>query len=160
MSQSNISTWLQFALQQMAAESYLDQLASGRQLEDILTDGNNDIRVIPPEQFSGKTRFTNQLISYFVPTPGSSARYQIVDHHANDSTGFSATLMRDTTTGEYTLSFRSTEYQNQVQGGDWERDGVAAADGEIGRYGFALAQLVSMEKYYQVEGSVACIRAV
>ena len=68
--------------------------------------------------------------------------------------------MRDTTTGEYTLSFRSTEYQNQVQGGDWERDGVAAADGEIGRYGFALAQLVSMEKYYQVEGSVACIRAV
>lgn len=87
MSQSNISTWLQFALQQMAAESYLDQLASGRQLKDILTDGNNDIRVIPPEQFSGKTRFTDQLTSYFVPTPGSSPRYQIIDHHANDATG-------------------------------------------------------------------------
>jgi Ca2+-binding RTX toxin-like protein len=57
--------------------------------------------------------------------------------------------MKDRTTGEYILSFRSSEYQNQIQGGDWERDGVAGADGEIPRYGFALAQLVSMEKYYQ-----------
>jgi len=149
MNQSNISRWLQFALQQMAAESYLDQLASGRQLKDILTDGNNDIRVIPPEQFSGKTRFTDQLTSYFVPAPGSSARYQIVDHHANDATGFSATLMHDTQTGEYTLSFRSLEYQYQVDGGDWERDGLPGAAGEITLDGFALAQLVSMEKYYR-----------
>src|SRR5205085_12116707 len=121
-SESNISPWVKYGLPQMAAESYLDQLASGRQLKDILTDGNNDIRVIPSEQFSGKTRFTDQLTSYFVPAPGSSARYQIIDHHANDATGFSATLMRDSTTGEYTLSFRSLEYQNQAMGGDWERD--------------------------------------
>ncbi|HEY5627009.1 MAG TPA: hypothetical protein VIR79_03620 [Nitrospira sp.] len=148
MSQGNISTWLQFALQQMAAESYLDQLASGRQLKDILTDGNNDIRVIPPEQFSGKTRFTDQLTSYFVPAPGSSARYQIVDHHANDATGFSATLMRDTQTGEYTLSFRSTEPLPQAEGGDRERD-LFGADAEIAASGFAFGQLAAMEEYYQ-----------
>lgn len=148
MSQSNISTWLQFALQQMAAESYLDQLTSGRQLKDILIDGNNDSRVILPEQFLGKTRFTDQLTSYFVPTPGSSARYQIVDHHANDATGFSATLMKDLTTGQYTLSFRSLEYQNHAQGGDWERDGQGGAAGEIAGSGFALGQLVSMERYF------------
>lgn len=157
MSPSSISIWLQFAIQQMAAESYLDQLASGRQLKDILTDGNNNIRVIRPEQFSGKTRFTDQLISYFVPAPGSSARYQIVDHHANDATGFSATLIKDLSdsTGKtFTLSFRSTEYQNQVDGGDWERDGVFAApltfaaDGEIGADGFAFGQLAAMENYY------------
>ena len=57
--------------------------------------------------------------------------------------------MRDTTTGEYTLSFRSLEYQNQADGGDWERDGLAGAAGEIAGIGFALAQLVSMERYYQ-----------
>ena len=77
------------------------------------------------------------------------SRYQIVDHHANDATGFSATLMRDTQTGEYTLSFRSLEYQNQVDGGDWERDGQGGAAGEIAGAGFALGQLVSMERYYQ-----------
>ncbi len=148
MSQSNISTWLQFALQQMAAESYLDQLASGRQLKDILKDGNNDIRVIPSEQFSGKTRFTDQLTSYFVPAPGSSPRYQIVDHHANDATGFSATLLFDTQTQTHTLSFRSTEFLQQVDGGDRERDGFGA-DLEISSDGFAFGQLVAMEDYYQ-----------
>lgn len=149
MSQSNISTWLQFALQQMAAESYLDQLLSGRQLKEILTDGNNDIRVIPSEQFLGKTRFTDQLISYFVTPPGSSPRYQVIDHHASDATGFSATLIRDQTTGEYTLSFRSVEYQDQAEGGDWERDGRDGAAGEVATQGFAFGQLVSMERYYR-----------
>ena len=57
--------------------------------------------------------------------------------------------MRDTLTGEYTLSFRSTESQYQVAGGDWEREGLPGADGEIAGTGFALAQLVSMEKYYR-----------
>jgi hypothetical protein len=57
--------------------------------------------------------------------------------------------MRDTTTGEYTLSFRSTEYRNQAQGGDWERDGLLGADGEIFSDGFAFGQLAAMEDYYQ-----------
>jgi hypothetical protein len=77
------------------------------------------------------------------------SRYLIVDHHANDATGFSATLMKDTATNTYTLSFRSLEYQNQAMGGDWERDGQEGAAGEIAGAGFALGQLVSMERYYQ-----------
>jgi hypothetical protein len=88
-------------------------------------------------------------------------RYQIVDQHANDATGFSATLIKDLNdpTGKtFTLSFRSSEYQNQVQGGDWERDGAAAADGEIGRYGFALERRNGVRTHF--EASVACIRAV
>ena len=52
-------------------------------------------------------------------------------------------------TNRYTLSFRSLEYQNQAQGGDWERDGQGGAAGEIAGSGFALGQLVSMERYYQ-----------
>ncbi|HJU06723.1 MAG TPA: calcium-binding protein, partial [Nitrospiraceae bacterium] len=141
---TNTKLWLDFAIQQMAAESYLDQfVVQGVQLQQVLVDGNNDRRVIPSDQFTGKTRFADLQAQQFVQ------HYQVIDHHASDATGSSATLLFDTANNSYTLSFRSTEHQNQVQGGDWERDGVAGADGEILRYGFALAQLVSMERYYQ-----------
>lgn len=144
MPQSDITAWLNFAIQQMAAESYLDNinLASRSDVEAALIRGNNRLGF----STDNKTRMTDALATRFFDM------YQLVDHHANDATGFSATLIKDLSdpTGKtFTLSFRSSEYQNQIAGGDWERDGVAAADGEIGRYGFALAQLVSMEKYYR-----------
>jgi hypothetical protein len=53
MPQSNITTWLQFALQQMAAESYLDQLATGRLLRDILAEGNSNTRFVQPDLLTG-----------------------------------------------------------------------------------------------------------
>lgn len=149
-----IQTWLNFALQQMAAEAYLHQFLSGpRSLVEVLNNGNNNEDVIPVDQFSGKTRFVDLAgVPNASQIVGSAqafvARYQIIDHHANDATGFSGTLMRDTQTGQYTLSFRSLEYQDQAQGGDWERDGIPGAAGEIAAKGFALGQLVSMERYY------------
>ena len=126
---NEISMWLKFAIQQMAAESYLD----GINLQDPtavigrLVDGNNNGQVIPLDQFTGKTRFVNLAgLPNAAQITGSAQafvdRYQILDHHANDASGFSATLMRDTTTGQYTLSFRSTEFKPAVQGGDKERD--------------------------------------
>jgi len=163
MSQSNVSTWLEFALQQMAAESYLDGITLSNDA-DIITRlklGNNNPLFNDPDNpiLSGKTRFVdlngvpsaNQVVG---SAQAFVSRYDIVDHHANDATGFSATLMRDTTTGEYTLSFRSTEFRTQSNGGDRERDGVFAApftfaaDGEIGADGFAFGQLAAMENYY------------
>ena len=139
MTQSNVSTWLKFALQQMAAESYLDRTGD---LTEILTDGNNDRRVIQVDQFSGKTRFTDLQAQQF------AQHYQILDHHADDATGFSATLMFDTQTNSYTLSFRSTESATAAQGGDLERD-LLGADAELGFSGFAFGQLAAMEHYYQ-----------
>jgi hypothetical protein len=145
MPNSSITTWLNFALQQMAAESYLTDTGS---LVTRLTRGNNRAGFDPPTgELPGKTRFTNVLADRFL------AGYDIIDHHADDATGFSATLMRDRTTGEYTLSFRSTEYQNQSDGGDYERDGANApfftgADGEILTRGFAFGQLAAMEEYF------------
>ena len=141
MPQSQTTTWLDFALQQMAAESYLNDPGG---LLTQLTRGNNRFGFDPPTgPLPGATRFTNVLADRFI------ANYDIVSHHANDSTGFSATLMQERGANNYTLSFRSTEYRNQSQGGDWERDGQPGADGEIFFNGFALGQLVSMEKYYQ-----------
>lgn len=145
---SDIRTWLQFATLQMAAESYLDgiNLSSRNEVKDKLLLGSNHPLLDP--SLTGKTRFTNVLADQFLD------RYQIIDHHANDTTGFSATLMFDTQTSTYTLSFRSTEFRDQSEGGDYERDGVFAApltfaaDGEIGAHGFAFGQLAAMEDYY------------
>ncbi|MEO8162246.1 MAG: calcium-binding protein, partial [Ilumatobacteraceae bacterium] len=151
---TNVTTWLKFALQQMAAESYLDgiNLLNEDQVRLRISDGNNDTRFIQPDpitgELPGKTRFTTVLADRFLAT------YDIIDHHANDATGFSATLIQERGTNNFTLSFRSTEYKNQVEGGDWERDGlfalpfIFAADGEIGADGFAFGQLAAMENYY------------
>src|SRR6185437_11747591 len=103
---TNVSAWLQFATQQMAAESYLDgiNLSSRNEVKDQLLLGNNHPLLDP--SLSGKTRFTNILVDQFL------SRYQIIDHHASDATGFSATLIKDLndpTGNTYTLSFRSTE---------------------------------------------------
>lgn len=54
-----IQTWLNFALQQMAAESYLDQVLSGRSLVKVLSNGNNNEDIVLEDQFTGKTRFVN-----------------------------------------------------------------------------------------------------
>ncbi len=139
---TNVSTWLQFATQQMAAESYLDgiNLSSSNEVEDRLLLGNNHPLLDP--SLSGKTRFTNILADQFL------GRYQILDHHANDATGFSATLMFDTQANSYTLSFRSTESAPVAQSGDRERD-LFGADAEVGAFGFAFGQLAAMEQYYQ-----------
>ncbi|MEO7859607.1 MAG: calcium-binding protein, partial [Nitrospirales bacterium] len=158
MPATDVTAWLQFAIQQMAAESYLNGFSFSDTDELIrrLKLGNNNNPLNGPNDpiLPGNTRFVdltgvpnaNQVVG---SAQAFAARYQIIDHHANDATGFSATLMRDTMTGEYTLSFRSLEYQNQVDGGDWERDGLPGAAGEIAGTGFALAQLVSMERYYR-----------
>ena len=154
----NITAWLQFAIQQMAAESYLDgfSFSDTEELIRRLKLGNNNNPLAEPNDpiLLGNTRFVDLAgVPNASQVMGSAqafvSRYQIVDHHTNDATGFSATLMKDTVTGQYTLSFRSLEYQNQAQGGDWERDGQGGAAGEIAGAGFALGQLVSMERYYQ-----------
>ncbi|MEK7760739.1 MAG: hypothetical protein AAB433_04070 [Nitrospirota bacterium] len=103
MPQSDITTWLNFALQQMAAESYLHKVESGELLlSEVLDLGNNNLggSQVGAPTLTGATRMTSQLVQRF------SQRYDIVSHHANDATGFSATLMQERGTNNFTLSFR------------------------------------------------------
>ena len=153
---NTVETWLDFVLQQMAAESYLDRIGPAFSIEQALNDGNNDTSKIQPDaqgNLPGYTRFTDQQIMYF------NDNWEVVDHRSNDDerfanigvgngTGFSATLFRSKTTNEYTLSFRSTEFADEARGGDWQRDGLNGADGEIAKKGFAFGQIVAMEDYY------------
>ena len=127
MAQTEVGTWLNFALQQMAAESYLDgiDITNDSLVRLRLLNGNNR----PGFTLDNYTRFTDELADRFLTS------YARVNHHANDATGFSATLMRERDqsgqlTNNFTLSFRSTEYRSQPVG-DAQRDSVQGADGEI-----------------------------
>jgi hypothetical protein len=117
---------------QSVAESYLDGLpASGSteyqdELVTRLRLGTNHYRL--NRSGDGTTRLTDAQIDWFM------ANYDIVDHYQNDSTGFSAPIFRkrdqsEASGAQYTLSLRSTEYQNADIGGDFERDGFGRADG-------------------------------
>lgn len=154
---ATIKSWYDFILQQMAAESYLEGWASMDDItrKNILQLGSNN--PIVPENapttpvLPGATRMTAAQAADFL------SRYTVIDHQPNTASGFSATLMRDNNTGEYTFSMRSTEYFDSAKGGDWMRDGLDGADGEINSYGFALGQILDMEKYYdqlQISGAL------
>lgn len=141
-----------FVLAQFAAESYLDGVvgSSPELLSRRLRLGSNSFAFVGDTNevsrdvtLTGYTRLTDLQIGQF------AARYDVVDHLPNTITGFSATLLWDKLDNRYVLSFRSTEYPNEDEGGDWRRDGLVGADGEIGHFGFAYAQIADMEAYYQ-----------
>ena len=162
---NEIRTWLDNALIQTAAESYLDRTNLSRQdteevradLERILSLGANDERknptILSDPNAAVKTRMTVDQAEWFLDN------YRIIDHRPNTDSGFSATVFQHRLTGQYTLSFRSTESRFGEfdfdgdgrpldQGGDWARDGRSGADGEIAFLGFAVAQLIDAEAYW------------
>jgi Ca2+-binding RTX toxin-like protein len=144
-----IQSWYDFVLQQIAAESYLDQIGrNGNDITRVLMYGSNNplyqqqqgnepTTVLLP----GATRMTATQAEDFL------TRYEILSHLPNTATGFSGALMREITTGAYTLAFRSTEFFPAAQGGDRARDFATNAD--IGLRGFAFGQIASMESYYR-----------
>jgi len=141
---TDVQKWIEYIKQQIAAESYLDGISelSVQEVEERLTLGANNHYVPLDTNKPHNTRMLGFQAEAFLED------YEIVDHLPNRSSGFSATLIRSIETDEYTLSMRSTEYRDEEKGGDWNRDGVFAADGNISFRGFALAQLASMEDYY------------
>ena len=144
----NIRVWYDLVLQQMAAESYLDKVGLGNNTPiGVLMFGNNhpsfQSGLLSTEPIlRGTTRMTATQAEDFL------TRFEIVNHLPNTASGFSATLMRDVATGDYTLAFRSTEYLPAAEGGDRERD--FGTNAEIASLGFALGQIASMESLFGV----------
>ena len=155
MDQLNSKNLVELLTAQFVAESYVD--SDRLTLEDLFRLGNNNPEVQGfrdrprAADLPGKTRMTDVQVTRFNQT------YDIVDHLPNTWSGFSGTLLRNKLTGDYVLSFRSTEYQNENAGGDWGRDGlvtgangtIGGADNEIGFYGFAVAQIADAEGYFR-----------
>ena len=144
---------LDMALLQCASESYLDQSdefdPNGIPLGLVLKAGSNnpsflkDGDTIDKGVLGGATRMTETQFAYF------NANFRIVAHYPNDVSGFSGTLFQSKKDpSKYFISFRSTEYRFDADGGNWSGDGKPGADGEIADIGFATAQLASMEQFY------------
>ena len=156
MSLNQAKQWYEFSLLQTAAESYLHLLnpADPGSKNRILKFGNNhpDFYSSPTDpMLPGATRMTDTQIQEF------SANFEIIDHAPNDESGLSMTLFRRKTddpstgakAGDYTISFRSTEFANESQGGDWKRDGSSGADGQVMWSGFAFNQLINAERIFK-----------
>jgi Ca2+-binding RTX toxin-like protein/dienelactone hydrolase len=174
---TNVNSLYENVLVQMAAESYLENvnLGDSEDVKERLVAGTNrsgynrtDGRTDLNDNLPGYTRMTDAQANEFWdkfavihqwsdnPTPTGSrpgpeglASLPQLNDEILANTGFSATLVQDRRTGEYTLAMRSTEYRPWAQGGDGERDKTNADIASIGFKGFALAQLDAMERYYQ-----------
>lgn len=156
---NTIRTWYEFVLGQMAADSYLDDpstLDDQAKPFDFKQDGDLRIRLrnganhydhIEQQERDGRplsaTRMTARMAQHFIDT------WEVIDHLPNTTSGFSATVLKHRGDGTYTLSFRSTESKDAIDGGDVERDSFHGANGQIGSLGFAWAQLRDMENYYR-----------
>jgi Ca2+-binding RTX toxin-like protein len=160
---SDVSKLYEAALAQVVAESYLDrtqlsQSPGGSSLiPGRLRNGNNHFDHSPGVGKGGTRLATEQIEEALgiefdsagqVVAVDSTRGFDIIDHLPNQSSGFSATLLKNKSSGEYTLAFRSTEFRDIANGGDAERDASRGADGDIAFNGLALAQLSSMEKYW------------
>lgn len=157
MTKSFIDNELDFTLQQMIGESYWqnywNNIKSGfyngkdpsiQQADFILTAryGNTKIRSpnnggdgIDPTTTPNTTKITDEQANYLYN------KYDIVDYKDSDASGFSAMLLKNKTTGEYTWNIRSAEFVE-----DQARDGFGGADWSITTSGFSVAQIAAMEK--------------
>ncbi|MCE9639241.1 MAG: tandem-95 repeat protein [Betaproteobacteria bacterium] len=177
-----VKKYLDFALLQLAAESYMHGINLAAQNTDVVRDqlirrlkyGFNDpthpfikseagvtgdADAAPETATTGSNSSVLAAYNRMVATQATRFvnDYEIVDHHANDATGFAATLFRRKTNdpvsgakaGDYILSPRSTEFRDWAKAGDGERDNTGANLGGIILRGFAIAQLASLEDYWQ-----------
>ncbi|MGR9090725.1 MAG: putative Ig domain-containing protein, partial [Gammaproteobacteria bacterium] len=148
-----MDVWYEFVLAQMASDSYLDDefepfnFKDEEQLVERLRNGANHYNyiddLIAAERSLSATRMTNVMVSDF------NSAWEIIDHLPNTTSGFSATVLKHKVTDAYTLSFRSTESKDAIDGGDVERDSFNGANGQISFDGFAWGQLRDMENYYR-----------
>ena len=103
-----------------------------------------------PNSIAGIVRQGNTHTNKFqvVQAEKFSSEYEVLAHRNNDprisgGTGFSGTLFRNRSTGELTLSFRSTEFID-----DAVRDSKSTNELEIKELGWALGQISEMEAWY------------
>lgn len=148
-----MDVWYEFVLAQMASDSYLDDefepfsFSDPAQLAARLRNGanhyNNIDELIEEEKPLSATRMTDLMVTDF------GRIWEVIDHLPNTTSGFSATVLRHRTNAAYTLSLRSTESRDAIDGGDVERDSFNGANGQISFDGFAWGQLADLNAYYE-----------
>lgn len=126
------------ALEQMAAESFLEKGMLPNLIIERLQIGNNPLSSAPSAPIlDGNLRMTLEQARSF------EVRYTVLDVYQNDATGFSAVALRDTANpGRVVLAVRSTELVN-----DRTRD--VSADLQVFTSGFAFDQILSAQDFLE-----------
>ena len=70
----------------------------------------NDVR---NSAFLANESYKNFANGDVVTTPATNSSFEVYNQADNDSTGFSATVFKDISTGEYVIAFRGTEIPNE-----------------------------------------------
>jgi hypothetical protein len=144
---TQLANQLKYANLQLAAEAFFIAKNAAPSTKRGLLNGASLISV--DELKAGNTRssrFTTEAATEF------SLDWEIVEHIANTTTGFSGTLFRARRSdeargikaGELVLSFRSTEFLD-----DSARDNQATNALEIKECGWAFGQIADMESWYK-----------
>lgn len=134
---------LKYIRVQMAAEALYGFDATKQRSGVVLTPGKEttDSSLLNAEMLTTgnehASKFTKTDADIFVD------EWTLVDHESDTSTGFSGTLMKNNETGEYVISFRSTEFID-----DAARDSKATNKLEIQQHGWAFGQISDMEAWY------------
>ena len=135
-----------FSKLQLAAEALIDVLAKDANGQERAVDGEELVSALKKGS-SHASRFTEESAKAF------AGEWTVVKQQASTSTGFSATLfqykgpsdpVRGLTTGQYVLSFRSTEFID-----DYARDNAATNTLEVKVGGFAYGQIADMEEWWK-----------
>ena len=129
------------ALEQIASESFLEDVISRNDFINRLKRGNNPEAADPnAPTLTGKLRMTQSQAEAFVD------RYQIIGQQPDDASGFSAVALRDTkgdddpTNDEVIIAVRSTEF-------NLDRPRDVATDLQIEQTGFAFDQILALQAF-------------
>ncbi len=145
MSVPTIADMLKYANLQMATEALYNfrAKATPNQLPgEITTTIGHFSGDIDPNWLT----LGNEHASRFAPTEAATfvAQWIVVDHLSNTTTGFSGTLFYNEAEKQYVISFRSTEFIDDVV-----RDCLATNAMEVKAGGWALGQIADMEAWYK-----------
>lgn len=132
MSNLLIPDYLKYVDAQVAAESFLND-SNGNVFE------NREDLISALQRGNGhSSKFTEIQARAFVD------QWEVLEQQSNTNTGFSGTLLKNSESNEYILSFRSTEFID-----DSIRDSMATNTLEIFDTGFAWGQIRDMENWYR-----------
>ena len=146
--QNEISTYLEYAHLQIAAEAFIDNTRG----KTFHIPDNKEVKEVKPKDLADdlikgnwhSSKFSKTLADEFVK------RWKVVRHIGNTGTGFSGTLFEAIADnpaagikkGQQVLSFRSTEFVD-----DALRDSRATNELEIKEKGFAFGQISDMKEW-------------
>jgi hypothetical protein len=149
MANNQIQRYADMVNLQVASEAFLGGKLTEDQIAAALIRGNKNNSLEPTVianvfKGSGSQPPRYKLIAHQDLSSNAATVAELGTTAVPNKSGFSASVFLDTTTGQYTLSIRSTEFADSIKDlADTTADGV-----EIPDYGWSFAQINSLEAFW------------